>query len=346
MKVGVLAGPGRVALADRPEPVAGPGELVVELAACGVCGTDLEKVRGHYATAGILGHEPVGVVRSADPAADGFRPGTRVFVHHHIPCYACEVCRRGDLTYCPEYGRSNLDPGGFAERFRVSAAHVRRGAVLALSDRVDWDEGALIEPAACALTALRAVGMPARASVFVLGLGPVGLLYARVARALGASWVGGADPAPLRRAAAERGGADVALDARDADAVRAAVRQSTDGGGVDLAVAATGAPSAIALAAALPRRGGTLNLFGVPEAGSRLEADLQELYLRGVRVLPTYATTERDTAEIHGWLAEGRLRLRDLVTHRIPLDRVEDAFRLAARPEEAVKVVVTGPAGG
>jgi L-iditol 2-dehydrogenase len=344
MKVGVLSGPGRLELADRPEPNAGAGELVVELAACGVCGTDLEKLRGHYRASAVIGHEPVGVVRSVGSAVDGLAPGTRVYVHHHVPCYACAVCRRGDLTFCPEYSKSNIDPGGFAERFRVPATHVRRGAVLTLSDRVSWDEGALIEPAACALTALRAISLPPQARLFVLGLGPVGLLYARVARAMGASWVGGADPAALRRAAAELGGADRVVDARDADAVRRAALDATEDLGVDVAVAATGAPAAIALAAELPRRGGVLNLFGVPESGSRLDVDLQGLYLRGVRVVPTYATTERDTADIHAWLTAGRLRLADLVTHRLPLERLEQAFRLASRPEEAVKVVVTGPA--
>ena len=107
---------------------------------------------------------------------------------------------------------------------------------------------------------------------------------------------------------------------------------------------ATGAPAAVALAARLPRRGGTLNLFGLPESGSRLEADLQEIYLRGVRVIPTYATTERDLADVHALLTSGRLTVRDLVTHRVPLERIDEAFDLARRPDEALKVLVTGPA--
>ncbi len=92
------------------------------------------------------------------------------------------------------------------------------------------------------------------------------------------------------------------------------------------------------------RRGGTVNLFGLPEAGSRLDADLQELYLRGVRIIPSYATTERDIAEVHRLVVAGDLALGDLVTHRLPLDSIAEAFALAGRPAEAVKVVVTGPA--
>jgi L-iditol 2-dehydrogenase len=344
MKVGRLAGDRSVALADVPLPRAGPGEIVVALAACGVCGTDLEKVRGNYRTAGILGHEPVGRISEVGTGVSGLNLGDRVFVHHHVPCYACEVCARGDYTFCPSYARSNIDPGGFAEAFRVPAENVRRGAVLRLGDAVGWDVGALLEPAGCARTALRRVALPPESSVFVLGLGPVGLLYARLARALGARWVGGSEIAPVRRSAAERGGIDVAVDPREDGAVRAAVDRGTGGRGVDLAVVATGHPAVLREATRLVRRGGTVNLFGLPEAESRLDADLQDLYLRGVRLVPTYATTEPDVADVHRLVAAGTLSLGDLVTHRIPLADLVEAFRLAGRPDEAVKVVVTGPA--
>ncbi len=344
MKFAHLTDHGTVGLDDRPEPVAGPGEVVVALAACGVCGTDLEKLRGNYRSAGILGHEPVGRISQLGAGVSDLSIGDRVFVHHHVPCNACEVCARGDFTFCPTYSRTNIDPGGFAEAFRVPEENVRRGAVLRIAPTVTWDVGTLLEPAGCARTAIRRVGLPLQASVWVLGLGPVGLLYARLARALGASWVGGSEVAPLRRAAAERGGVDVTVDPREDGAVKAAVERGTPGRGVDLAVVATGHPAVLRQATELVRRGGTVNLFGLPESGSRLDADLQDLYLRGVRLIPSYATTEPDIADVHRLVVAGELTLGDLVTHRIPLARAEEAFRLAARPDEAVKVVVTGPA--
>ncbi len=344
MKAGLLRPSGALELAEVPRPTAGPGEIVVRLAACGVCGTDLERLRGNYQSAGKLGHEPVGIVDAIGAGVTSSRVGDRVFVHHHVPCYACAVCQRGDHTFCPSYSKSNIDPGGFAEWFRVPEENVRKGAVLRLGGSVSWDEGALLEPAGCALTALRRVGFHAGDSVFVVGLGPVGLLYARLAHALGAGWIGGAELSPLRREAAERGGIDLALDPRAPEELRTKIREATEGRGVDLAVVATGAPAAVELAASLPRRGGTLNLFGLPEAGSHLEADLQEIYLRGVRVVPTYATTERDLSDVHALLTSGRLAIRDLVTHRIPIERIADAFEAARHPESSLKVLVTGPA--
>ena len=344
MKFGRLAGTGSVLLEERPEPTPAAGEVTVALAACGVCGTDLEKLRGNYATAGVIGHEPVGRVARVGAGVSHLAVGDRVFVHHHVPCYACEVCARGDYTFCPTYSKTNIDPGGFSDVFRVPKENVDRKAVLPLDGSVDWDTGALLEPAGCALTALRRVGLPDRAKVIVLGLGPVGILYARLVRALGASWVAGTEIAPLRRSAAERGGIDLTIDPREDGAVRAAVERATNGQGVDLAVVATGHPAVVRSATELVRRGGTVNLFGLPEAGSRLDADLQNLYLRGVRLVPTYATTEPDIAEVQRLVVEKKLAIADLVTHRVPLARIADAFRLAGRPDEAVKVTVTGAA--
>ncbi len=343
MKFGRLSEANGVALVDVPEPVPGPGEVTVALAQCGVCGTDLEKLRGNYRSAGVLGHEPVGRIARVGDGVEGLAPGARVFVHHHVPCYTCDVCARGDYTFCPTYSRTNLDPGGFAEVFRVPKENVERRAVLPLDPAVDWGSGTLLEPAGCALTALKRVGLPERASVFVLGLGPVGLLCARLARSLGAAWVGGTEIAPLRRAAAERGGIDATVDPREEGAARAAVDRATGGRGVDVAVVATGHPSVVRTATEIVRRGGTVTLFGLPEPGSRLDADLQDLYLRGVRLVPSYATTEPDIAEVHRRVVSGELVLSDLVSHRLPLSQIQEAFRIAARPADAVKVVVTGP---
>lgn len=344
MRFGRLEPPGRVALAEAPAPRAGPGELVVEMASCGICGTDLEKVRGGYTATATLGHEPVGRVASVGDGVSRYAVGDRVFVHHHVPCRACAICARGDFTFCPEYQKTNLDPGGFAERFRVSAVHLRAGAVLALDDRVGWEEGTLLEPAGCVVTALRRVGFTPGSSVFVYGLGPVGLLYARIVRALGASWVGGAEIAPLRRTAAERGGIDVALDPREPSVVPDAVRRATDGRGVDLAVVATGARAAVTGAIDLARRGGTVNLFGLPAAGSQMETDLQQFYLRGLRLIPSYATGEEEIAEVHRLLVDGRLHVADLVSDRFALAELAEAFERARQPDVTLKVVVTGPA--
>lgn len=330
-----------LSLASLPDPSPPQGGLLVALRACGVCGTDLEKVRGGYRATGRIGHEPAGVVREVGEGVEGLHPGDRVFAHHHVPCYACEVCRAGAFTFCPTFQSTNLDPGGFSELFTVSRAHLDRGAVLPLPEQVSDEEGTFVEPLGCCLEAIAAVGPVEGRRVLVLGLGPIGQMYLRLLRTFGASWVGAADLSPVRRALGEGGGADETLDPRDPARLKERVLRATHGTGPDLVVVATGAPSAIAEACRLVRRGGTVNLFGLPEKGRSLEAELQDLYLRGIRLVPTYATTETGTSRALALLAAGRVKVSDLVTHRFPLERIGEAFSMAARTEEAVKVLVT-----
>ena len=347
MKAGVLAS-GKVHLEEMAVPRAGPGEIVVAMRASGICGTDLEKARGNYRATGRIGHEPTGIVAEVGSGVNGISPGMRVFVHHHVPCYACPVCHSGMYTFCPSYQATNIDPGGFAEFFRVPEPNVRRGAVLPLPDSLSDEEGTFIEPLGCCLEALWATPFQPGMRALVIGLGPIGLLYLRLLRASGASGLAASDLSPARRKAALASGADVVFDPREVPS-----RASPQGGtssqeslvDFDLVVVATGAPRAIADGIQRCRRGGTVNLFGLPERGSRLETDMQELYLRGVRLIPTYATTEKGTSRALELLASRRVVVRDLITHRFPLDQLPEAFATAARTEEAIKVVVTAGAG-
>ncbi|MDE1820030.1 MAG: alcohol dehydrogenase catalytic domain-containing protein [Euryarchaeota archaeon] len=336
-----LLGPHGVGLHEAPAPHAREGELIVAMRACGVCGTDLEKVRGNYSATGKIGHEPAGEVVEVGPGVDGFSIGDRVFVHHHVACGRCAVCAAGTPTFCPQYQATNIDPGGFSELFRVPALNVKAGAALPLPPSLSDLEATFIEPLGCCIEGLWSTPFREGQKVVVLGLGPIGLLYLRLLKALGAAWIGAGDLSPYRRAAAERSGADVAFDPREGGVVQRECGAATGGLGPDLVVVATGAPSAIAQAVGLCRRGGTVNLFGLPEKGGRLDYDLQQLYLRGVRVIPTYATTERGTMEALKQISIGRVKVRDLATHTFPLSEVPAAFAQAARTEEAIKVVVT-----
>ncbi|EQD28616.1 Alcohol dehydrogenase, zinc-binding domain protein, partial [mine drainage metagenome] len=180
-------------------------------------------------------------------------------------------------------------------------------------------------------------------TVFLVGLGPVGLLYGRLARALGARWVGGAEISARRRAAAEAGGVDATVDPRDPVEVRRRVDSATGGEGVDLAIVAASPAAAVRLALGQVRRGGTVNLFGVPEPESRLEEPLQSLYLRGIRIIPAYATTDPEIRAVQEMVVSGRVSLDGLVSDRFPLAEIAAAFGRAARPSESLRVVVTGP---
>ncbi|MGZ6971573.1 MAG: alcohol dehydrogenase catalytic domain-containing protein, partial [Thermoanaerobaculia bacterium] len=198
-----------VAVVDMDPPVAGPGEIVVAMKAVGICGSDTTPWYVKTKAPVVLGHEPAGVVAEVGALVTAFSPGDRVVVHHHAACGACRFCRAGEDVMCPEWKKTRLRPGGLAERVRVEAAAVARDT-LRLPDALSFEDGALVEPLACAVKAARRARVVAGDSVAVIGLGANGILLGLVAKSAGAGPLVGCDPNPARRAHARRLGFDAA----------------------------------------------------------------------------------------------------------------------------------------
>ena len=324
-------------LADMEVPVPGRGELVVRMEACGLCGTDLEKMRGEYtASMPVLGHEAAGVISAVGDGVSSFRVGDRVFPHHHVPCYECYVCKAGDETMCDMYRKSNILPGGFSEYFRVPEWNVAKGSVLPLPNEVTFDEGALVEPAACCLRGIRKHAK-AGETVLVVGAGPVGLMHALLLEPMEIKVVMSDISRPrLEFAKSMRVG--LILDASKDD-VPGRLRAETQGRGADLAIVASGTKPAIMQALGSVRKGGRVCLFGVPPKGSVLGYDISELYNSGQQIVTSYGADDIDTKAALGIIASNPDFAR-LVTHRFPLSKFDEAVE-AASGGEAMKVVLT-----
>ena len=320
---------------EAPRPAG--GEVTVSMEACGLCGTDLEKIRGEYtASKPVIGHEAVGVVKEAGEGS-GFRAGERVFPHHHVPDYECHLCRAGNETMCGHYRASNLSPGGFAEVFAVPEWNVKKGGVLRLPDAMGSEVASLIEPLACCVRALRKCRVEQGESVLVAGAGPVGMMHALLLKPIGARVII-TDVSPDRLRFAERAGVGRVLDARGD--VPAAVKSETSGEGVDLAVVASGSKAAIVQGLRSIRKGGRVCLFGVPARGSVLDYDVSELYNAEQGVVTSYGAVESDTREAMAVLGARGAEFGRLVTHRFPLGRFDEAMA-AASGGAAMKVVLT-----
>ena len=178
-------GPGKVAVEEMPAPAIGPDELLVAIAACGICGTDVKTyLRGHpkIPPGAVLGHEMAGTVIASNSAR--FAPGQRVVVAPYAPCLQCDTCRRGYFSLCDNLFAEYPDPGGFSELLRVPRRIVEQG-VLALPDQLDDVTATLTEPLACCLHGLEAIDVQAGQSLLIIGDGPMGLLHALLARQLG-----------------------------------------------------------------------------------------------------------------------------------------------------------------
>lgn len=335
MKVAVCRGPGRIGLEDWPRPAVGPGELLLAVAGCGLCGSDIAKAldpdtRGPL----VLGHEVVGAVVETGPGVAGLAPGDRVVVAHHVPCGDCHYCRRGSESMCRAFKASHLDPGGFAEFVRVPAPNVRH-ATFRLPPDLSDEAASFVEPLACCLRAVERARVGPGDTAVVVGLGSIGCLLVQLLGRAGARVVG-CDPLPARAALARRLGAEVAASVQ---AAAGPARTASEGRGADVIVVTGGGVDVLPAAAALLRDGGAVHYFaGGP--GDFLPLPLAQVYQRELTITATYSSSPAALAAAFRLIAEGAVRVEGLLTHRLPLGRLDEAVDLMRR-REALKVYVT-----
>ncbi len=348
MKAVVYRGPGQIAVEDVPVPEPGPGEMVVRVDACGICPTDLKKIeKGLLPGPRVFGHEIAGTVAALGRGTRGLREGQRVVVHHHVPCGSCFYCERKLHAQCAFYKKNGttagFEPsgGGYAEYVKAFDWIVERGTI-PIPDGVRPEEAAFVEPVNTCLKAVRKAGVARGESVLVVGQGPIGLLLMQLARCAGGEVVA-SDLFAERRAVSAALGARVALDA--AGDVPGEVRALTGGHGADCTlVAATGA-RAFAQALDATRPGGRILSFAATSRGETAEVDLGVLTTSEKDILTAYSSS-LDLQDEASRLVFGReVRVRELVSHRLPMERAIEAFSLAMRPGPGTLKVVLDMAG-
>lgn len=339
MKAVFPAGAGRVELREVPEPRLGKGEILVQMRACGICGTDIEKTRGETHTPRILGHEVSGTVHKISDGVAGVSEGEHVVVHHHVSCGECYYCKSGSPTLCNLYQKTNLDPCGFAEYFRVPEVNLSKGAALRMPENLSFEEASFVEPLGCCLRSISHVGDISGKSVVVLGVGSTGVLMLQLLKARSASLVIAGDVSPARLKFSQRAGADLTANPAE-EGFEDAVRRATDGRGVDLAIVATGSVKALEQSFSIVRRGGFVNVFGMPTKDERLSIDPSRLFINEIRIVPSYSTTEGEMKEAIDLIASRKVKVNELISHRFKLTDSEEAFRVAANPRESIKVIV------
>jgi L-iditol 2-dehydrogenase len=325
---------GVLELREWPEPAPAPGELLLRVRGCGLCGSDIVKVNAAIAAPAVLGHEVVGEVTAVGPGPQRFAPGERLVVAHHVPCFACHYCRRGSPSMCRHFKRINLDPGGFAELVRVPAPNVEHAAFRLPADMAD-ETASFMEPLGCCLRAVKRSRVAAADTALVVGLGSIGCLLVQLLALAGARGFA-ADVLAPRRALGRSMGAQV-LD--QAAALDEALRGATDGRGVDCVIITAGGAAVLPAAVARVCDGGTLHYFA-GGAGDSLPLPLGDLYQRELTVTSTYSSSPAELAEAFALLSQGRVRVDGLISHRLPLGRLGEGVELMRR-HEAVKVYVT-----
>jgi L-iditol 2-dehydrogenase len=338
LKVAVYHSNSDIRIEERPRPQAGPGELVFRVMASGVCGSDVMEWYRKPKAPLVLGHEVAGEVVEVGAHLAGFVPGDRIVTTHHVPCESCRYCRAGQPSVCDMLRTTHFDPGGFSEFVRLPAVNVARGT-FAIPKDVSYEDASFVEPLACVVRAVRVAGGASGRTVAVLGSGMSGLLHLLWARAEGAERTIATDVHPFRLAAAGRAGADAVLDAR-VGGVPSAVRNANGGRGADLVVVSTAALPAIGDALRSVDRGGTILFFAPARPGETIPFPLYDLWRDGITIVHSYAGPPADMRVALQAIAERRVDVRSLITHRLPLDRTAEAFRLVADAQDSLKVIV------
>ncbi|MFN3649386.1 MAG: alcohol dehydrogenase catalytic domain-containing protein [Armatimonadota bacterium] len=343
MRAAVYRGEGRVEVEELPVPEIGPGELLVRVHTCGVCGTDLKKIEyGLTPPPRVFGHETAGTIAAVAPGETEWRVGDRVVVHHHVPCGDCFYCARRQYAFCAGYLRTGVTAGfepaggGFAEYARV-LPFVRRG-VVAIPDEISFEEASFLEPLNTVLKGVETAGAQAEETALVIGQGPIGLLFTQALRERGVQVVG-TDFHPFRRAIAEQLGAR-SVDPRGTG-VPALCAELTAGRGADLAVVAVASTAVVEEAFRAVRPGGRVLLFAQTRLGEAVTLDAGQVCMREKALLGSYSADidlQPLAAEL---LFTRRIDVRPLITHRFPLDRIAEALEVAARPRpDSLKVLV------
>jgi len=349
MRAVVYRGVNDLRVETVPVPRIRPDELLVKVAACGVCPTDIKKIQyGTVPPPRIFGHETAGTIAQAGARVRGFRTGDRVALHHHVPCLDCHACRHRAYAQCAQYKRTGITAGfepaggGYAEYVRVMS-FVLPG-VVKIPARNSFLEGAMLEPLNTVLKAVNRLSLLPGDSVLVAGQGPIGLMFTRLL-ALRGMRVVASDLMPSRLKLARKFGAKTALRGDDREFPEWVAR-ATRRRGLDAAVITVPSDAVVHSALQLVRGAGRVLLFAHTRRGGEASLDLSTLCVDEKDLIGSYSSDLTLQNEVARLVFSRKLDVRKLITHQFPLDRAAAAIALAARPgADSLKIVVTQAAG-
>ncbi len=322
---------------ELPIPSIGRDELLVKVRASGICGSDVMEWYRIKKAPRVLGHEIAGDIVEVGEDVQGYEKGQRVFVSHHVPCGSCKYCEDDHTSVCDTLRSTNFDPGGFAEYLRVPKINVEKG-VYVIPDNMTYSQGVFIEPLACVIRGQNFLGIGPGDTVLVLGSGLSGLLHIKLALAHGAKRVMATDISELRMGTAKNCGAETVFNAEDVSL--SSIREANDGCLAEKVIVSVGAPSAMEQAFRTVDKGGRILLFAPLKPEQMLPMPVWDLWKDEVTITTSYAASHEDIKEAIDLISSGKVRVKDLITHELPLEEAQKGFQLTARGEDSLKVII------
>ena len=344
MMAAVYRGIAEIRMETVPVPKIGPGEMLVRVHTCGICGTDLKKIStGSHSPPRIFGHETAGTVAATGSGVKNFSVGDRVMVFHHIPCGECYYCQHKTFAQCAAYKKvgctAGFEPsgGGFAEYVRVMDWIVERGTV-PIPQGVSFEQACFVEPVNTCMKGIDALKLQPGETVLVIGQGPIGIVLGVLAQRTGARVIT-SDLYPERLRIAASFGLEESVAASQADVVHA-VRNLTEGRGADATILAVGGDKLIPGAMQATRPGGCVLLFAQTARGE-VSIDPAAICVDEKTLLGSYSASVDLQPESVRFVMAGEMDLARLISHRFPLAQSVEALKLAAHPQpDSLKIVI------
>lgn len=343
MKAAVLEGLNKLVVKEVPTPDVEDDEVLVKVAACAVCGSDIRML--HHGSPrltppAIMGHEAAGVVVEVGKHVTKFKMGDRVAMGGDVPCGECVFCEAGIGNNCQiNYALGYQFPGSFAEYVKLNRIVVNYGPVHKVPDHVSLEEAALAEPLGCVLNALELSPVKFGDAVVIIGAGPIGLMLIEVARKMGAGKVIVVQRSRPRLEMARRFSADVFVCSSEEDAI-ARVKEETYGLGADVIITACPSPDAQVDAIQMAKNRAWVNFFGgLPKDKSRVTLDTNIIHYKELFVCGSHGCMPRHHQKAVDLIADGVIDVKQFISHRFPLDQAPEAFA-AAEDRAGLRVVV------
>ena len=334
MKVAVYYRNDDIRIEERPIPVISDKEILVRMRASGICGTDVMEWYRIKKAPRILGHEMAGEIASVGKSVEGFKNGDRVFVSHHVPCFTCHHCVRGNYTACESLHSGNYEPGGFSEFIRVPEGNVRYGTFV-LPKEMTFEEATMIEPLGCAIAGQNQLDLKEGQSVLVIGSGVSGILHVQLAKMRGAGVIVVDINAYKLRKALEFG-ADAAMDANTFSVEE--LSSLNDGRLAEAVIVCASSQKAVDNALSSVDRKGKVLLFAVPECEIKIPS--LRFWRDEITLLSSYGAAPQDLQKALELIESGKVNVREMITHKVALSDIRKGFQLASEAKTSLKVVV------
>jgi len=327
----------RLETVDRPEP--GPGDVLIRVKVATTCGTDVKSiVRGRPGDTfpRLLGHGEVsGVVEEVGEGVTRFHVGQRVVAHNSAPCFTCRMCLKGLYSLCED----NLFGKGAYQEYYLIPSRIVKVNMFEIPDNITFEEATQLEPFSCAVYGVAASNIKLGDNVAIIGDGAQGLYFVKLAKLYGAGRVIVSGHHDFRLNIAKKFGADEMINEHKENAEEK-VKELTGGYGADVVITAAGEPTAWEQAVSVAAKGGIINQYGGCASGTTFTVPTGRIHYNMITVFGTFHTTPYYVHKAWELIKSRMADLRPIVTHRMPLDDVKEAFNLLMTSKEALKIAI------